>query len=240
MNWQDMYLKTLNEHGHPSHGGGQGGYRIGEWTTRIAPIPCAQGYHVCRPEFLLEWISTRVFVVEISGEVIESYLKLTAESARLVRELPFGVAAANQFALDCYQHVSGDSPDSPERSINYANACNDQYALSMALARNAMGAGSAEVAVMIAPKRAAQASAWRAFRSSMDQAWLASGGSAPPDYWIEAEKTASAAKVVAHESERGWQLSILLSRLGLPAREKSTHQEEWLNVLNAKIAKASK
>lgn len=66
----DTLYKVLGRNRQPFHGGiGQWPYR--KWTPNLDPIPCMQGYHVCRLDHLLTWFGPEIWVVEVRGRAAE-------------------------------------------------------------------------------------------------------------------------------------------------------------------------
>jgi hypothetical protein len=207
-----IYYKTLSMHGKPCHGGADAGYTLGQWTDPRDPIPCASGYHLCEERDLLEWLAPRVFIAEARGRIVMSNLKVTVEQARLIRELPFGAAAALAFGEWCLRRVGLPRPADAAGEVARANLANEQGELALALGWMALEAGP-ETAAQVAPKRAAQAAAWLASQAAIEAAWAQSDGEAPIEFWEEAEEQAAYAKVEAHQAERCTQHTELMRRL---------------------------
>lgn len=52
-----------------------------------AAVPCREGVHACRPDDLAHWLSDRLFVIELDGDIVEGDRKLVATRGRLVGEV---------------------------------------------------------------------------------------------------------------------------------------------------------
>ena len=165
-----VLYKVLNENRMPFHGGnGQWPYR--KWTPRIQPVPCIQGYHVCRIDQLLNWLGPKIWVVEIRGEWIDHSNKLVAESARLVCLTKWNERNARLFAADCAEHVlpiwESEYPndDRPRQAIEVSR----QFAEGNVSAQTW---SAAESAAWSAAESAARSAAWSAAESAERQ-WQA-------------------------------------------------------------------
>lgn len=85
---------------------GEGKWVFGEWMPHIENlVMCESGYHVCRPQDLVEWLGEAIFEVEISGRTLEGENKVVAQQARIVRKLDWTEKKARLFAADCAERV---------------------------------------------------------------------------------------------------------------------------------------
>jgi hypothetical protein len=73
----------------------------GDWVRARTAEVCVAGVHACRAEQLPYWLGPELWVVELSGEVIESLHKLVAPAGRLVRRVEGWPAAEREFAEAC-------------------------------------------------------------------------------------------------------------------------------------------
>lgn len=73
----------------------------GDWVRAQAAEVCVAGIHACRIEQLPHWLGRELWVVELSGEVIESPYKLVAPAGRLVSRVRGWPSAEREFAEDC-------------------------------------------------------------------------------------------------------------------------------------------
>lgn len=203
-----MYYKTLNSNLSPCHGG-KGDYTLGIWTPSIQPIPCTKGYHICTEDYLLEWLATRIFEVEVRGKIVSSEMKLTAESIKLTKELVFN---PYQFLSQVISRIQ--RPESPfDKAIKTANFENNQIALFEALAYQAYNADDTDCALQVVPKRVAQAKAFLSYKQVVDKAWEETKGDAPEYFWRRVYQDAEDAKRSAHDKEREFQRELLFSMM---------------------------
>lgn len=83
-----MYFKTLNN-----------GYKSpymrakwpveGEWTDTRKPVVGASGWHVCPAiAFSIDYMADELWVAEIRGEVSEKLSIVSAEQARIIKQVP--------------------------------------------------------------------------------------------------------------------------------------------------------
>lgn len=73
----------------------------GAWVRAETADVCVAGIHACRAEQLPHWLGPELWVVELSGTVIESSHKLVAPAGRLVSRVEGWPAAARGLAEDC-------------------------------------------------------------------------------------------------------------------------------------------
>ncbi len=107
-------FKVLNENGQSCNGGNAQwflpkGDRPGKWMpeTKGELVPCINGYHLCRPADLIEWLGPRIWLAEYRGGVATSDNKIVVRQARLIKRLPWDDSIARHFAADCaYRSLS--------------------------------------------------------------------------------------------------------------------------------------
>ena len=107
-----ILYKVLNDDNRSMHGGNclwslPTAKSPGKWMPAIKPIPCKQGYHLCRDAIqLLHWLGPVIWEVEARGEIVEADNKVVAEQARLVAHInTWNELNARLFAADCAEHV---------------------------------------------------------------------------------------------------------------------------------------
>lgn len=190
------YFKFLNHDRLPAHGGFGQWPEPGTWTKEIDPIPCEQGWHLCRKKDIFHWTHNTLWVVEAEG-VVEDFSKVVARRARLVRQVEeWYPKNARLFAADCAERVlhvfESQYPDDdrPRKAIETARryargvASEEELDTARTAAWSAARSGSAA-------RSAALSAAWAAARSA---AWAAG----------------SAARTAA-EAERDWQIEHLFN-----------------------------
>ena len=133
------YYKVLKNDGSCCNGG-RGkwhlpkGKRPGKWMPKIEGElePCANGYHLCRPQDLIHWLDEAIFEVEFRGDVVEDDDKIVVSEARLLCKVEaWNEKTVRLFAADCAERVlpfyEKDYPDDnrPRKAIqaarDYAN-----------------------------------------------------------------------------------------------------------------------
>ena len=163
------YYKVLKDDGSCCNGGSgkwhlPKGKRPGKWMPKIDSElePCANGYHLCRPQDLIHWLDEAIFEVEFRGDVVEGNDKVVVREARLLCKLDaWNEKSARLFAADCAERVlpiyEKDYPDDdrPRKAIQAAR----DYANGKITEEELDAAGDA-----------ARAAAWAAAR---DAAWAA-------------------------------------------------------------------
>src|SRR5579885_289910 len=195
--------KVLNEDGTPFWGGRgrwhlPSGKRKGKWMPPIKRLlPCRRGYHVLKPEQLIEWLGPAIFEAEVRGKQIWRDDKGVVEQARLVRKLKWDEQIARLFACDCAESVVHLVKD--ERSIN-AIRVSRRFAFGLAreedLAASHAGARKAECGA--AGEACASAwAAWSAARAAREAAHAARTALPLGDAMLAASRAASAALVDA-------------------------------------------
>jgi hypothetical protein len=81
------YLKSLRTGRVPPYQGGDP-LPVGEWLPTISnPVLCQRGWHALRWEDVRHHVSDELWVVELSGVVVEGDDKVAAESMRLIRQV---------------------------------------------------------------------------------------------------------------------------------------------------------
>jgi hypothetical protein len=180
------YYKVLDPDGQPRNGGsGQyslptknddGSYTPGEWMPAVEGELelCENGYHLCRPPDLIEWLGPEIYAAEYRGERIDGSDKIVVRECRLTRKVEaWNDRTARLFAVWCAREALKliDNPD--PRSVaacdvaeRYANgeATDDELAAAWAAAWAA--ARDAAWAAAWAAARAAARDAARAAQSS--------------------------------------------------------------------------
>ncbi len=180
----------LPSHGHP-----------GKWMPQIEGIvaPCQNGYHLCRPDDLIEWLGPATYVAETRGEMVKSDNKIIVREARLIRRLQWSERMARLFAADCAEHVLSvfekryPTDARPRKCIRVAR----RYAK-----------GKATQQELAAARDAARAAAWAA---AVAAAWTA--GAAGAAWTAVAAAWAAAGDAVGAAVERKWQTRRLFEYL---------------------------
>lgn len=183
--------------------GGSGVWSVGEWMPDKDPVPCQSGYHLCREDDLLDWLGPRLFLAEARGRIVESDGKVTAQSARLVRELSWD---CDVWVNHCLARAGISQAGA---TLAEAIASGDDLMIAVCSALLAASLG-ADIAVQQVPRRAAQAVAWREYRRVVEDAWSLSGGNWPAWRWRSVERRAQLAKESAYLAERDEQLAWVL------------------------------
>jgi hypothetical protein len=188
----EIAFKFLAVGREPVHGGVGAWPEPGLWTPEREPVPCASGWHGCRPRQLIWWIGPELWRAEFEG-VVDAGDKIVARRARLVeRIIAWDERSARLFACDCAERVVRlTGPD--ERCVN-AIAVARRFAAGEAMEKERAWAAAAAGVAAAAAGAAGEAAA----------AGLAAG------------EAAAAAWVAAGVAERAWQTSRLLETLGLP------------------------
>ena len=200
--------KVLNADGSTFHGG-SGAWPLpngkpGKWMPKIKKIePCKRGYHVLKPEMLIQWLGPAIFEVETRGKEIWQDNKGVAEQARLVRRLErWNDQTERLFACDCAEAVVKLAKD--ERSANAIRVARRfAFGLATGTERDAARAAARDAA-WDAARAAARDAAWAA---AWDAAWAAARAAAGDAAWA-----------AAWAAERDWQTKRLLRYLKIEAR----------------------
>jgi len=115
MSKKEVFYKVLHEDGRPRWGGSgiwslPEGDKPGEWMPPIEGrlVPCVRGYHLCRPNDLINWIDECVFEVEWQGkDILEENDKVVVREARLLRKVAnWDINTFRLFACDCVEHAA--------------------------------------------------------------------------------------------------------------------------------------
>ena len=108
----ETLYKVLAEDGAPHHGGSgrwhlPRGTRPGKWMPKITDVePCHRGYHVCRPDQVIQWLGPTIWTVEVRGAVIDHGDKLVVGEARLLAKCDhWNDRTARLFAAACARDV---------------------------------------------------------------------------------------------------------------------------------------
>jgi hypothetical protein len=199
----ERLYKVLHADGRACHGGTgtwhlptpaeDGTWTPGEWMPRLTGEiePCSHGYHLCRPQDLLGWLTSDVFSV-YEAEAHPRYRlivagdKVVTRQARLLRRLAWDARAARLFACDCAERalvvwerhgIPGDTR--PRDAIAVARRYADGQATQEELA-------AARDAAWDAARAATRDAAW-------DAAWAADGAADGAAAWDAARAAAGAA-----------------------------------------------
>ena len=105
--------KTLGRGGVSCNGGGGRWFlpkagKPGKWMPPIEGklTPCINGYHLCRFENLLDWLSEEIYEAEGRGDQVECEDKIVFSEARLIRKAKtWNDKTSRLFAADCAEHV---------------------------------------------------------------------------------------------------------------------------------------
>ena len=108
------YYKALAKDGEPCNGGSgkyhlptkrkDGSWKPGKWMPAIKGelIPCESGYHLCRPNDLVEWLGQEIYEAEYNGKRIDENDKIVVRKVRLLRKIETWTdRAAREFACWC-------------------------------------------------------------------------------------------------------------------------------------------
>jgi hypothetical protein len=244
-------FKVLHPDGRACHGGtgtwhlptqaeGGGQWEPGEWTARLTGdlLPCSKGYHLCRAEDLLTWLTSDAYAVfdaeahpdsEVilakahpDSEVILAQERVVVRQARLLRRLRWDARIARLFACDCAERVLKYC-DPDDRRPREAIAAARRYAEGQATQQQLAAAWDAiGVAPWAAAGDAARAAAGATAQAAAGvAAWVAAWAAAGAAARAAAGATAQAAAWdAAWAAERGWQTNRLLWYLdGQPVAE---------------------
>jgi len=209
--------KTLGRGG-VSCNGGRGRWFLpkagkpGKWMPPIEGklTPCINGYHLCRFENLLDWLSEEIYEAEGRGGRVECEDKIVFSEAHLIRKIKnWNDKTGRLFAADCAEHVLHiyeKSYPNDFRSRNAIQAARDfaNGKITRQALTAARGGGDATWATWAAG--AAQEATGDAAWAVRDAAWAARAARAA---W-EAARAARDARDV----EKKWQLKKLAEYLG--------------------------
>ncbi len=103
----ELLFKVLDKNAR-SCNGGRGEWhkprgRPGKWMPPIEGDlePCANGYHLCRRDDLLDWLGPTIWLAEYKGDRVNDDDKIVVRQARLIRKLNWDARIARHFAADC-------------------------------------------------------------------------------------------------------------------------------------------
>lgn len=174
------YFKVLKADGRCCNGGSgkwhlpkklkDGSWKPGRWMPKIKGElePCENGYHICRPQDLIEWLDEVIFEVEYDGEIVEDNDKCVVRKARLLRKVEtWNDKTARLFAADCAEHVlpifekKYPTDNRPRKAIqaarDYANGLIDAKELEAAWEAALVAAWEARAAAWAARAAAGEA-----------------------------------------------------------------------------------
>lgn len=213
------YLKFLNHDRMPAHGGIDQWPEPGVWTEEVEPVPCRQGWHLCRKQDIFDWSHEALWVVETDGDVVvdpQENNKVVARRARLVRQIEeWNPKTQRLFAVDCAEHVlhlfetEHPNDDRPRTAIETTR----RFVLGEVSVQELLAAEStAWIAAMSArfdagsaadsaARFAAQAAAW-------SSSWSAAGSVAR---FTTLAATLAAAWSSAERDEHTWQINHLFA-----------------------------
>ena len=112
-----MLYKVLNEDGKCYHGGkgkwslpirnADGSWTPGEWMPAVEGKLklCANGYHGCRDEQVLQWLGPAIYEMEGRGDHLDGNDKSAYREARLPRRMNWDRNVAVAWACDCAERV---------------------------------------------------------------------------------------------------------------------------------------
>ena len=208
----ETLYKVLDENNRSMHGGAAT-WTPGEWMPAVEGplVPCANGYHLCRRQDLVNWLGPVIRVAEYQGERVDcdppaarpDETKVVVRQAMVGERLTtWNERTARLFACDCAEHVlplfERKHPDDerPRRAIETARRfANGQATPDELDAARDADWDAAWDAARAAARDAARDAAWAAARDAAgDAAWAAAGDAA----W---------------DAEREWQIARLLDYL---------------------------
>ena len=189
--------KILGEDGFPCYGGfGKwtlpNSKRPGKWMPVIKNIElCNRGYHLVKPDGLLEWLGPTLYEAEGRGESKADTTKIVYAQARVIRRIEaWNDRNARLFAADCAaralqrwreRYRAKTSPVDVDPRSTAAVVAARQFARGEieSAAKNA-----AESAAWNAAKSAAKSAAWSAAESAehkwqLDRLWMYLRGEEP-------------------------------------------------------------
>jgi len=151
-----------------------GSWTPGAWTEPVEGEleMCANGYHVCRPTDLVNWINAELYECEIDGDQAAcndpKESKLCVRRIRLTRRVEsWNERTARLFAVWCARQALALVPDPDPRSVAAVDTA-ERFAYGHATAGELDAAGEAAWAAVDAAWAAVDA-AWAA----VDAAWVA-------------------------------------------------------------------
>ncbi len=91
-------------------------------------VPCENGYHACKPQFVSHWIDARLYEVELSGTLVDADNKTAASRIRLVRKVDaWNEKTQRLFAVWCAREALKLVDNLDPRSIAACNVA-ERYA----------------------------------------------------------------------------------------------------------------
>jgi len=201
-----MLYKATNLNGAPCAGGhgrwslptqdADGAWHPGDWMPVIEGqlVPCANGYHLCEDEDVLDWLGPALHEAEYRGDSVEDTNKIVVREARLLRTFTaWDERAQRLFACDCAVHVMPEYTDPRNLACiavtrRYANGKATEA--EVAAAWEATG-GVARDAAWNATRDATRHAAWDAAKNAArdaarDAAWDATRDANRDATWFSA------------------------------------------------------
>jgi len=169
--------------------------RPGKWMPKILEtlVPCEKGYHLCRFENLLDWLSEEIYEAEGRGDRVECEDKIVFSEARLIRKIKnWNDKTGRLFTADCTWHVLHI----------YEKSYPNDFRLGSAIRAARDFANGKITRQTLTAARAAARAVW--------------------DAWDARDAIRDAARVAAWEAEdvkKKWQLNKLAEYLGKEIRE---------------------
>ena len=171
---------------------GDGTWTPGEWTQPAQGdlIPCTNGYHVCRPTGLVNWIDAELYECEIGGDQAACNdpgdSKLCVRRIRLIRRVEnWNERTARLFAAWCARQALALVPDPDPRSVAAVDTA-ERFA-----------SGRATAGELDAAREEAWAAAGDAARVAWDASWAVARAVAWAVAWDQARAAAGAAWTAA-------------------------------------------
>jgi len=183
------YYKALGKDGQPCNGGNgkyhlptrkkDGSWKPGKWMPVIKGDLelCVNGYHLCRPQDLIEWLNEEIYEAEYKGQIIKGDDKIVVSRVRLLRRVEtWNGRTAREFACWCVRNtplendkttwdlLTDKSRDAVRVAEKYARgeATDEELAAAWAAASAAAWAGARDAASV--------AAAWDAARDAASAA----------------------------------------------------------------------
>ena len=112
------YYKVTGKDGQPCNGGSgkyhlptkkkDGSWKPGKWMPVIKGNLelCANGYHLCRSQDLIQWLNEEIYEAEYGGQIIEGDDKVVVSRVRLIRRIEtWNDRTAREFACWCVRNT---------------------------------------------------------------------------------------------------------------------------------------
>ena len=104
--------KILGLNAEPINGGSRTWNTNGKWMPFIEDIePCERGYHLCKAEYILDWLGPVIWEAAYKGELIEDEDKVVVQQARIIRRTAWNLDKAVKFANDCADRAEAYARD---------------------------------------------------------------------------------------------------------------------------------